>query len=78
MMKPTRNLDYTTTHSSDVKLFIHKSTVFPSDLNLIKMLSHESENIVVIQSEVTKCSSDVRALTIDDRDCIFPSEKRLR
>lgn len=78
MMKPTRNLDYTTTSSGDVKLFIHKSTVFPSDLNVEKMLSSESENVVVIQSEVTKCSSDVRALPIVDRDCILPSEKQLR
>lgn len=78
MMKPTHNFDYSTTYSRDVKLLIHKSIVFPSDLSTVKMLSHRSENIVRIYSDVTKCSSAVKALSFDERDCILPLEKSLR
>lgn len=78
MLKPTNHFDYSTTYSSDVKMLIHKSSVFPSELSVEKMLSQRSENIVRICSEVTKCSSEVKALTFDERDCILPWEKNLR
>lgn len=62
----------------DVKMLIHSSNVYPSDLSVVKMLSDSSENIVEIEADVTKCSSDVKALSFDGRDCILPWEKRLR
>lgn len=78
MIKPTSNSDYSTSYSKDVKLLVHKSVEFPSDLSVVKMLSHRSENIIRIYSDVTKCSSAVKALSFDERDCVLPTEKRLR
>lgn len=78
MINPKRNSVYSTSYSEDVKLLIHKSADYPSDLSLTKMLSHRDENLIRIYSDVTKCSSAVKALSFDERDCILPSEKRLR
>lgn len=78
-MKLKNNFNsYSTAYSKGVKLLVHQSIAFPSDLSVVKMLSHQSENIVRIKSDVTKCSADVKALPYDERDCIFSWEKKLR
>ncbi|KAJ6643932.1 Sodium channel protein Nach, partial [Pseudolycoriella hygida] len=78
IVKPTHNFEYSTTYSRDVKLLIHKSVSYPSDLNVMKILSQQSESTIRIYSDVTRCSNEVKSLTFAERDCILPSEKTLR
>lgn len=78
MIQPTRNSIYSKSYSREVKLLVHKSVDFPSDLSVMEMLSHQSENSVHVQATITKCSPAVQALSFDERDCILPTEKRLR
>ncbi|KAG4077291.1 hypothetical protein HA402_009920 [Bradysia odoriphaga] len=78
MIQPTRNSIHSKSYSREVKLLVHKSIDFPSDLSVVEMLSHQSENNVHIYPSITKCSSAVQALSFDERDCILSTEKHLR
>lgn len=69
---------YSSTYSEGVKLLIHQRDMFPSDLSVEKMISHRSENILRISSTLTMCSRAVRDLAMEDRECLFMTERKLR
>lgn len=79
MLNPSVNSQtYSSTYSEGVKLLIHQRDMFPSDLSVEKMISHRSENILRISSTLTMCSRAVRDLAMEDRECLFMTERKLR
>lgn len=79
MLNPSVNSQtYSSTYSEGVKLLIHQRDMFPSDLSVEKMISHRSENILRISTTLTMCSKAVRDLAMEDRECLFMTERKLR
>lgn len=65
------------TFSEGVKVLIHERDVFPSDC-LEKMIPHRFETIIKINSVSIECSQEVRSLSMNERECLYYNEKRLR
>lgn len=75
---PPNTKAYSSTYSEGIKLLIHSSSIYPSDLSIEEVISHRSESIVRIKSTFTMCALSVRELPTADRECIFSPEQKLR
>lgn len=65
-------------YSEGVQMIIHESSTYPSDSTIEKLLPLQSESLVSVQTTVTFCSTQVKALSISNRGCVFPEEYSLR
>lgn len=72
-------VDYSDTSYGDgVRMLINDGRDFPSDTSIEKLLPIGFETFTRVRGEQTTCSSDVMALSIDDRSCVFADELDLK
>lgn len=71
-------VDYSDTSYGDgVRMLINDGRDFPSDTSIEKLLPIGFETFTRVRGEETTCSSDVVALSISDRNCVFSNERQL-
>lgn len=71
-------VDYQDTSYGDgVRMLINDGRDFPSDTSIEKLLPIGFETFSRVTGEETTCSGDVVALGVDDRNCVFASERSL-
>lgn len=68
----------TTVSSDGVKIMISENNLYLSERMIERMLPHKQETYVEIRPEKTDCSSQISALPISDRGCVFNNEHSLR
>ncbi|EDV37462.1 nach, isoform A [Drosophila ananassae] len=65
-------------YSFGVKLLIQESDAFPSAHSSSKFIAFNSEVFAAIRPQETFCSPAVKALSIEDRNCVFRNEFKMR
>lgn len=68
----------TTVSSDGIKIMISENNLYPSERMIERMLPHKQETYVEVRPEKTDCSSQISALPISDRGCVFNNEYSLR
>lgn len=72
------NYDALQSYSHGFKLLIQETDAFPSAHATCKFLGLGSESFATIRVEETFCSAAVKALPVEQRNCIFRHEFQLR
>lgn len=67
-----------TYYTEGIKLLIHETTIYPSDLSVKRILSRKYETAIRLTATATTLSNDVKLLSADDRGCLLKNEKELR
>lgn len=65
-------------HKDGIRLLIDDGRNHPSDTSHEKLLPVGFETFVRVTGEETTCSSEVGALAVADRDCVFEQERTLK
>ncbi|EDV55726.1 sodium channel protein Nach [Drosophila erecta] len=65
-------------YSYGVKLLIQEADAFPSAHSAAKFVAFNSETFVAVRPQETFCSAAVKALTIEERNCVFQKEFSMR
>ena len=68
----------TTVSSDGIKILINERNLYPSERTIERLLPHKHETYVEVRPEKTDCSSQISALPISDRGCVFENEHSLR
>ncbi|KAH8298558.1 hypothetical protein KR044_011688 [Drosophila immigrans] len=72
------NYDALKSYSHGFKLLIQETDAFPSAHAICKFLGLSTESFATLRIEETFCSEAVKALSIEQRNCIFREEFQLR
>lgn len=78
VLKPQIDNSKTSVYSEGIKLLVHDTKVFPSEMAFEKMISHKYETLVRLSTIITTCSNEVKELSIESRECAYEYEKKLR
>ncbi|XP_017108335.2 sodium channel protein Nach [Drosophila bipectinata] len=72
------NYDPVQSYSFGVKLLIQEADAFPSAHSSSKFIAFDSEVFAALHPQETFCSPAVKALSIEDRNCVFRNEFTMR
>ncbi|EDW33593.1 GL11823 [Drosophila persimilis] len=72
------NYDPFQSYSYGVKLLIQETNAFPSAHAVSKFVSFNTEVFAALRPEETFCAAAVKALAIEERNCVFGNEFHLR
>lgn len=65
-------------YSYGVKLLIQETDAFPSAHASANFIAFNTESFAALRPQETFCSATVKALTIEERNCVFQNEFPLR
>lgn len=68
----------TTVSSDGLKIMINENNIYTSERSIERLLPIKQEVYVEVRPEKTDCSSQISALPISDRGCVFNNEHSLR
>lgn len=72
------NYDPLQSYSYGVKLLIQEADAIPSAHSAAKFIAFNSETFAAVRPQETFCSSAVKALIIEERNCVFQNEFPMR
>nr|XP_023021982.1 sodium channel protein Nach-like [Leptinotarsa decemlineata] len=75
MIQPVQ---YSSLHSSGIKVFIHDPTEYPGSQSTIKLISVGRVAYFQILGTKIICSEDVKNLPMSHRHCLYPNEFKLK
>ncbi|XP_030388345.1 sodium channel protein Nach [Scaptodrosophila lebanonensis] len=70
--------DILESYSNGFKMLMQEALTYPSAHSLIKFMPQNTEVFAAVRPEETFCSSAVKALPIEERNCVFQDEVKLR
>lgn len=72
------HLDSIQSYSHGFKVLIQEANAFPSAHSVINFIPLNEEHFLSVRPVETFCSQSVKALSLEERQCVFPLEKPLQ
>ncbi|XP_068895417.1 sodium channel protein Nach-like isoform X1 [Tenebrio molitor] len=73
-----QTVQYSSLHSSGLKVLVHSPWDYPGSGSIYKIVSAGRQSYLQVSASRIVCSSDIKRLSIEQRQCVYSEEVRLK